>query len=159
MESRPTSDRVRESVFSMLYSLGDVVRGALVLDLFAGSGAMGLEALSRGAEEATFVDQHERALETVRTNLEQLGLGPARVVRGDAAQLVSHWNRAGDRWDVAFLDPPYDYEAWAEVLVDLPADMAVLESHRVIDPPFGWEVERARRYGRTHVVIAQRIAL
>lgn len=143
----------------MLYSLGDVVRGARALDLFAGSGAMGLEALSRGAEEATFVDDQAPALETLRANLEQLGLGPARVVRGDAARLVAEWNRVGDRWDVAFLDPPYDYEGWPELLLDLPADIAVLESNRAIDPPFGWEVQRTRRYGRTHVVIAQRIVL
>ena len=63
------------------------------------------------------------------------------------------------RWDLALLDPPYDYDGWPELLLDLPAQMAVLESSRAIDPPFGWEVVRAKRYGRTHVVIAQRIVV
>lgn len=157
--TRPTSDRVRESVFGMLYSLGDVVREATVVDLFAGSGAMGLEALSRGAGEAVFVDNDEHALRVVRANLESLSLGPAAVVGGDASCLVSEWVRAGERYDLALLDPPYDYDGWPELLLDLPAQTAVLESDRAIDPPFGWEVVRSKRYGRTHVVIAQRIAV
>jgi 16S rRNA (guanine966-N2)-methyltransferase len=63
------------------------------------------------------------------------------------------------RWDLALLDPPYDYDGWPELLLGLPAQTAVLEGPQAVDPPFGWEVVRAKRYGRTHVVVAQRITL
>jgi len=94
--ARPTADRVKEALFSIL---GDRVPGARVLDLFAGSGALGIEALSRGAAEATFVDDDERAIRTIRTNL-----AGAVAIRRDA---VSFLRSASDQYDLVFLDPPY----------------------------------------------------
>jgi 16S rRNA (guanine966-N2)-methyltransferase len=149
--TRPTADRVREATFNALGSLG-VVDGATVLDLFAGSGALGIEALSRGAHHATFVDDDQRAIAAVRTNLAATGLaGRAAVVRADARR----WSAPGPV-DLALLDPPYAFTdaEWADVLGRLDAGVAVLESDRELDVPTGWSVLRAKRYGSTvvHVV-------
>jgi 16S rRNA (guanine966-N2)-methyltransferase len=95
---RPTADRVREALFSML---GDV-EGARVLDLYCGTGALGLEAVSRGATHATFVDTHTAL---VRRNVSELGVGDrCEMIRSDAR---AYLRRAGDRFDLAFCDPPY----------------------------------------------------
>jgi 16S rRNA (guanine966-N2)-methyltransferase len=156
--TRPTPDRVREATFNALGSLG-VVQDADVLDLFAGSGAMGIEALSRGAARATFVDHDLAARRAIEANLQACGLGgAAEVVATSAERFVAGVGRSR-RWDLALIDPPYDYDGWPELLLDLPAAVAVLEGPRPVEPPFGWEVVRAKRYGRTHVVIAQRIAV
>jgi len=155
--ARPTPDRVREATFNALGSL-DAIAEAAVLDLFAGSGAMGIEALSRGAARATFVDADLNARRAIEANLATCGLSAAAEVVASPAErfLAGAQHR---RWDLALLDPPYDYDGWPELLLDLPAQLAVLESSREIDPPFGWEVVRAKRYGRTHVVIAQRLVV
>jgi 16S rRNA (guanine966-N2)-methyltransferase len=154
--TRPTPDRVREATFNALGSLGAVL-DASVLDLFAGSGAMGIEALSRGAADATFVDDDRAARAALESNLASTGLAArATVVAGPVERFL---RGVGDRrWDLALIDPPYtyDHDAWIELLDQLPADLAVLESDRPVDPPFGWEVVRSKRYGHTHVVIAQR---
>jgi len=101
--TRPTADRVREALFSVL---GPRVAGAEVLDLFAGSGALGLEALSRGAAAATFVDRDPTAIRVVRANLAALGLR-AEVRRADARAFLRTAAAAAREYDVAFLDPPY----------------------------------------------------
>lgn len=157
--TRPTPDRVREATFNALGSLGAVV-GAEVLDLFAGSGAMGIEALSRGAAHATFVDQDRRAVRAIEANLAACGLAErGTLVTAPVARFLGG---VGDRrWDLAVLDPPYSHGAddWLDLLDVLPADLAVLESDRPVEPPFGWEVLRSKRYGGTHVVIAERRAV
>lgn len=104
--TRPTADRVREAVFSMLGPLDEDLR---VLDLFAGSGAMGLEALSRGAAFALFCDEDRRAAAAIQQNLDALGAGSelARVVRGDARSVLREARRSADTYDLVFLDPPY----------------------------------------------------
>lgn len=146
-DTRPTSDRVREAVFDMLASR-DAVAGARVADLFAGSGAMGIEALSRGAREAVLVERDPAAASVIEANLAALGLGPARVVRRE----VAAWLRAGvEPFDLAFCDPPYRYEAWEELLGLLPAALVVVESDRPVGPVAGREVIRSRRYGGTVV--------
>jgi 16S rRNA (guanine966-N2)-methyltransferase len=156
--TRPTPDRVREATFNALGSLG-AVQDAAVLDLFAGSGAMGIEALSRGAARVTFVDQDLAARRAIEANLAACGLaGAAEIVAAPVERYLAGAAQQR-RWDVAILDPPYDYDGWPEVLLELPADLAVLESASPIDPPFGWEVVRSKRYGRTYVVIAQRITV
>jgi 16S rRNA (guanine966-N2)-methyltransferase len=156
-DTRPTPERVREATFNALGSLGAVV-DATVLDLFAGSGAMGIEALSRGAAQVTFVDRDIRARRAIEANLAACGLeDAAEIVATPVERFVAEVS--GRRWDVALLDPPYDYDGWPELLLDLPADLAVLESSREVDPPFGWEVRRSKRYGRTHVVIAERVPI
>ena len=151
--TRPTSDRAREATFNSLGSLG-LVEGATVLDLFAGSGAMGIEALSRDAAHATFVDNDERARTAIRTNLETTKLGDrATVVAADAFTFL----RAADRtFDLAVLDPPYAFNRWSDALAALPAGVAVLESDRPIDPGAGWAVVRSRRYGTTVVTVCRR---
>jgi 16S rRNA (guanine966-N2)-methyltransferase len=151
--TRPTSDRAREATFNALGSLG-VIEDATVLDLFAGSGAMGIEALSRDAAHATFVDNDDRARQAVRANLESTRLAErGTVVAADAFTFLDTVDR---RFDVAVLDPPYSFDRWNEVLAVLPAEVAVLESDRPIDPGAGWTVVRSRRYGTTVVTICRR---
>jgi 16S rRNA (guanine966-N2)-methyltransferase len=101
--TRPTADRVRESVFDLLGPVTD----ANVLDLYAGSGALGIEALSRGGAAATFVDSDARAIAAVRANLERLGLEQARAVKAGVPAFLRSVARAGGRWDLVFCDPPY----------------------------------------------------
>ncbi len=99
---RPTADRVREALFSML---GDVVIDARVLDLFAGSGSLGIEALSRGAKRATFVEQSRESCQVIRGNLEKASLdGAARVISQDVARYL---RGTSDQFDLIFADPPY----------------------------------------------------
>jgi 16S rRNA (guanine966-N2)-methyltransferase len=100
--TRPTSDRVREALFSVL---GDV-EGLAVLDLFAGSGALGIEALSRGAGRATFVERAPAAVRALQANLDALGID-ADVRRMDARSFVRNASAAGGPYDLVFLDPPY----------------------------------------------------
>jgi len=149
-EVRPTGDRVREAVFNALGSM-DALHDALVLDLFAGSGALGIEALSRGAAHVTFVDSSRASLDAVRTNLATCGVEDrATVVRGEALA----WLRSqGGEFDLALLDPPYSYDEWPALLGALRASVLVIESDRDIDPGDGREVVRHRRYGSTVVSI------
>jgi 16S rRNA (guanine966-N2)-methyltransferase len=148
---RPTTDRVRESVFSMLESLGGL-EGARVLDLFAGTGAMGIEALSRGAEAATFVEREPAALAAVRANLASTALTGGEVVRGDALEFVGRAGAGGGGFDVVFCDPPYAFTAW-EGLLDalgrLAIGLVVAESAQSLPTVSGWDVVRHRRYGTT----------
>jgi len=155
--TRPTPDRVREATFNALGSLG-AVADAAVVDLFAGSGAMGIEALSRGAARVTFVDSDIRARRAIEANLAACGLlDAAEVVASPVERFVAGAQQR--HWDLALLDPPYDYDGWPELLGDLPAQIVVLESNRAVEPPFGWEVLRDKRYGRTHIVIAGRVSI
>ena len=151
---RPTSDRVREAVFNALGSLG-VVEGARVVDLFAGSGALGIEALSRGAAHATFVDADPAAVATVRVNLDELGFGGrATVRRADATALA-----AAVSADVALCDPPYEFDAWADLLdglADAGIGVVVVESDRPVEPGERWVTSKQTRYGGTVVTIARR---
>ncbi len=149
---RPTADRVREAIFDVLGSMGGV-EGASVLDLFCGSGALGVEALSRGASSVTFVDHDPAALAAVRRNLDATGLASpaASLVR---AELPGWLGRAG-RVDLALCDPPYAFDDWSTLLSRLAADVAVLESAAEIELPAGWAVSRTRRYGGTLVTVAR----
>ena len=150
-EVRPTSDRVREAIFDMLGSLGGV-EGATVVDLFAGTGALGLEALSRGATAATFVDDDHVALESVKVNLVTTGLyARATVVQAD----VLTWLNQAPSFDLAFADPPYAFGEWPALLALLHADLAVLESDREVDVADGWKVLKSKHYGGTVVTMAE----
>lgn len=153
--TRPTSHRVREAIFNALTSL-DAVMGATTLDLFAGSGALGIEALSRGAAAVTFVDSDPRALEVVRANLATTDLAArANVVRSDAARFLAS---GPGSFDLALLDPPYALadDGWATLLGDLDAEVAVLESDRSIALDEGWELLRTKRHGGTVVSFIRR---
>lgn len=149
--TRPTGDKVREAIFDILASQMDL-DGTHVLDLFAGSGAMGIEALSRGADQAVFVDSDNRALDAVRANLDALGLAErAVVVRAE----VTGWLARGQRADLAFCDPPYDFDGWETVLDRLDTTVAVLETSQPVEIPPRWETTRQKRYGGTLVTVVR----
>ncbi|HET7488960.1 MAG TPA: RsmD family RNA methyltransferase [Acidimicrobiales bacterium] len=148
---RPTGDRVREAVFDMLASL-DVVQYRRIADLFAGTGAMGIEALSQGAAAAFFVEREPAALDVIRTNLVVTGLySRATVVPGD----VLDWLATAPPVDVALIDPPYAFEEWPAVLERVQAGTLVLESDHELDLGPRWEALKSRRYGGTVVTLAQ----
>jgi len=148
--TRPTSERVREAVFDILGSLGGV-EGYEVADLFAGSGAMGLEALSRGAVHATFVENDRAASSVIEQNLAATGLGPARVVRSDVVAFLRGRPTVAAPYDVAFCDPPYRFSGWVELLELVPARVLVTESDTGVAAVSGRPLIRSRRYGGTVV--------
>ena len=149
--TRPTTDKVREAVFNSLRSM-EVVEGARVLDLFAGTGAMGIEALSRGAAHCVFVESDRAALAVLRTNLQQLGVADkSTVISGDAVMQASQQQGI----DLLIADPPYGYMDWARLLVGVTAGLVVLESDREVGDIEGWSTVRAKKYGRTHVAFLQ----
>jgi 16S rRNA (guanine966-N2)-methyltransferase len=161
--TRPTSDRVREALFSMLGS----VEGAQVLDLFAGTGALGIEALSRGAARAVFVERDAGALGVLRANLETLELHEPEVEtrRGDALAALRTARERHETYDLVFVDPPYgDAQAWGSKLSAAlpallgPAGRVVVESDRRMPLALAGEhgslqVELERRYGDTAITI------
>jgi 16S rRNA (guanine(966)-N(2))-methyltransferase RsmD len=159
--TRPTADRVREALFSMLGPLD----GLRVLDLFAGTGALGIEALSRGAASAVFVEHDRLALTALRGNLAALGLHPAadasaEVRSQDAFAALAGAAAGGERFDLVFLDPPYAQAlAWgpklARALPDVlvPEGVVVVESDRRAPLFVGLPVRRQRRYGDTSITI------
>jgi 16S rRNA (guanine966-N2)-methyltransferase len=149
--TRPTSDRVREAIFDVLGSLVDL-DGLSVADLFAGSGAMGIEALSRGAASTVFVEDTPVAVGVVRSNLAMLGIEDrARVVRDEVLRFLDRPHH----FDLALCDPPYEFASWDRLLARLHATLAVLESRRPVEVPVGWEVVRNKRYGGTLVTVVR----
>ena len=157
---RPTSDRTRESIFNILaHAYGDPVAGARVLDLFAGTGALGLEALSRGAAFALFVDEGAEARAVIRENVQTLGTaGVSRIFRRDATKLGDvHPN---DPFSLAFLDPPYGKGLAEKALGSardggwLAADALVVveETKGAFQTPEGFEEIERRDYDDTEIV-------
>ena len=152
--TRPTPNRVREAVFNSLYSLG-AIEGARVLDLYAGTGALGIEALSRGAAEALFVEHAPAVATVLRNNLETTGLADrAAVLVIDADIALAGLTREGRRFDVAFVDPPYAFDAWPELLSRVPAEFVVVESDRAVEVGPGFVIHHRRRHGGTVVTFA-----
>lgn len=156
---RPTTDRVRESLFNMLAGgrFGDPFEEAHVLDLFAGTGALGLEALSRGAASAVFVDDGRKALSLIRENIKMLRCETARVIARDATRLPPC---DGDRATLVFLDPPYGKGLGAQALAAAVAGawladgaLIVWEENTPQLAPEGFTRLEARRYGDTHVTV------
>jgi len=154
LETRPMMDRVKEAIFS---SLGDRVRGAVVLDLYAGSGSLGLEALSRGAASATFVEWSRSVRAALAANVALVGLGGDIV----PARVEEYLERPGPSVDLAFVDPPYalplpSVEHVLGLLARRLADGAVVVLHRrtstgEVAPPAGLEIADRRRYGDAEV--------
>lgn len=159
---RPTSDRVREALFS---SLGSAVDGARVLDLFAGSGALGLEALSRGAASAVFVDSARRAREALARNLSATGFEPlARVIAGDALGALERLAREGARFELVFVDPPYAADLGPRALERLGSlgllapGARVVAEHRTGGGPqaiAGLRIIAVKRYGGTSLTLME----
>jgi len=160
---RPTTDRVREAIFS---SLGDRVPGSRVLDLFAGTGSFGIEALSRGADSATFVERERKSVEAIRGNLSRAGL-VADVIEADVFDFIRRTTVRA--YDLIFADPPYakakgtqdlglallSDPAFANILA--PAGMLCLEKYRrpALSEVEGWKVIRSRAYGESEVVFLE----
>jgi 16S rRNA (guanine966-N2)-methyltransferase len=161
-------------------------QGATVVDLFAGSGALGIEALSRGAARAVLVDRDRRAIAAIRHNLAMLGVtsadraqgqgegepavvvtagvatGCAEVVHAEVVHAeVEGWlaGAGRGRWfDVAFCDPPYAFDRWSALLDAVPASLAVAETDRPLQVPARWVCLKRKRYGGTLVTVAARLA-
>ena len=153
--TRPVTDRVREAVFSIL---GTWIQEASVLDLYAGSGSFGLEALSRGAASATFVENGHRALDALRANIQTVALGGTVVT----SAVRDFLERSSGKFDLVFIDPPWDLPS-AELGLDLVAldpllvpEAEVVLSRRHTDEappsPPNWRVATDRRYGDTRIV-------
>ena len=148
---RPTTDRVKESIFDILGSLGGVV-DLEVVDLFCGSGALGIEALSRGAKSVIFVDSDPAALAAAKENLKAVGL-ESKAATFVRASLPGWSSRSVD---LILADPPYAMEGIDDVIGSLDAAMIVLESRDAPEVPEGWSHLRERRYGTTLVTVLTR---
>jgi 16S rRNA (guanine966-N2)-methyltransferase len=159
-EVRPTMESVREAIFS---SLGGTCEGMKVLDLFAGSGALGMEAWSRGADSVTFVEQHPRVWKNLEGNIQTLrcaGLGETKCIKADAVKWL---NRAVGVFDLILADPPYDLpNALSDTLEGIalhsvltPDGILVYElrSKGPVEIPNTWQVLRDKKYGKTRVLV------
>ena len=151
-------DRARQATFNALESIG-AVDGACVVDAYAGSGAMGIEAMSRGAASCTFIERDRGALGVLERNIGALGLADrSRILQGDPLVLLTGCTGA----TLVLADPPYQFAEWARLLGVIPAGFVVAESDRSLsaeEPPIvGWETVRERRYGRATVAFLRRLA-
>ena len=158
--TRPTADQVR---IALMDTLAPRLAGARVLDLFAGAGGVGLEALSRGAAEVVFVERDARAVAALRENIQTLGVGQAaRVKRGDVLRELAALYRAGERFDIVFLDPPYDTDLVETTLQTLGGGGLLLAEGWVIAQHFTKRAPaerigalfafRTRRFGETTLI-------
>ena len=160
-DTRPTSDRAREGLFSMLQSRVGSFEGLQVADLFAGTGALGLEALSRGAGHCTFVESDRSAVAALQRNIAALGAGPRADLR---AQAVEYAPPPAAPCDIVFLDPPYRAGLAASALHRVsdpawiaPGGLLSLETERERSPPpDGFQVEAERRFGKAHILLLRR---
>jgi 16S rRNA (guanine966-N2)-methyltransferase len=155
-DTRPTSDRVRENVFNLIGPL----EGARVLDLFAGSGALGIEALSRGATSAVFVEHDADAMRTIGRNLDRLRLTGARIVHGDVLRTIAQEATAGAKYDLVLVDPPYGMltEIQPRLARHLPPLLAadgvlVVETDARTEPELPLPIRTSRKYGQTRVTL------
>ena len=157
-QTRPTADRTRETLFSMLASRLGSFEGLRVADLYAGSGALGLEALSRGAVHATFVENDRAALKAIDANVMALGAAARTSMRAMSAAALP----AGQAYDVVFADPPYEAgsgSAVAEAVAQsgwlAPGGLMAIEIQRgdAVAPPRGWEIVAERDVGRARLTL------
>jgi 16S rRNA (guanine966-N2)-methyltransferase len=150
-DTRPTGDRVREAAFNLIGPVDDMA----VLDLFAGSGAMGLEALSRGAAAAVFVESDREGCRTIERNLAKLGLTSATVLCRDVLQVLATERR---KYDLVLLDPPYEMTDYAPIARYLPAVLAldgllVVETSSRLEPELPLAKRTSRRYGSARLTL------
>lgn len=157
--TRPTGDRVREAAFALIGPVED----ATVLDLFAGSGALGLEALSRGALRCVFVERDRAACRVIQANLEKLRLDGAAVVDRDVLAALREERARGHRYDLVLADPPYD--EWgrhetqlAELLPEVLEEdgVAVIETSAKVEPALPLDLVTSRRYGSARITVFSR---
>ena len=157
---RPTKDRIREAIFSALGPLD----GLKSLDLYSGSGAMGIESLSRGCSFATFVDCNKVALDTTKKNLSSLGITNARVIAKKDIDAIKDFIANKETFDILFLDPPYEEGEYEEILNIFISNnllnthaMIIMEANRAIDIPENWYIKRKDyQYGEVKVIILWR---
>ena len=154
--TRPTGDRVREAAFRLI----GPVDGAKVLDLFAGSGAMGLEALSRGATRAAFVEADRDACRVIERNLAKLDLSGAEIVCMDARRALAADAAAARRYDLILVDPPYeDYPELQKTLANYlprllePAGVVVVETESRLEPELPFALRTSRSYGSARLTV------
>jgi 16S rRNA (guanine966-N2)-methyltransferase len=160
MRVRPTSDRVREALFNVLQPY---VTDATVLDLFAGTGAVGIEALSRGATKAVFVDSHPRSTAVIQKNLSHCGFAAlGNIITKDVLVFLRHWaNQIAQPFTLIFMDPPYAWDKTVELLQLIGPEILVPEGLVVVEHAFGTDLPSEvnqlvrtsdRRYGDTELV-------
>lgn len=154
--ARPTADRVREAIFNIVRE----IEGAIVLDIYAGTGALGLEALSRGAGRVVLVERDARMAALTRRNVEKVGLEGASVVLDAAETHLRREAARGNRYDLVLIDPPYDEAARAMKILSrlLPPVLAsgarvVVETDRSLEPELPLELQTSRTYGATRVSV------
>jgi 16S rRNA (guanine966-N2)-methyltransferase len=159
-DTRPTGDRVREAAFNLI---GPMVDGATVLDLFAGSGAMGLEALSRGAASAVFIESDRAAARTIERNLDKLKLTGATIVTRDSMQALAAEAAAGRRYDLVLVDPPYRMFSSLQTGLGtyVPSVLAhdgvlVVETSAREEPDLPLPKRTSRRYGSARLTVFER---
>lgn len=156
---RPTSDRTRESVFNII---GPVIEGQRVLDLFAGFGAMGIEALSRGAQRASFVEKSRRVAEVIKSNLEELGFSEVEIYEMDVFRFLKQFKMRQEKFDLVLADPPYTMykEKWITDLWGGVSDLLACDGLFVLEHPTQWigpqrtvnlTKKSSRKYGQTSV--------
>jgi 16S rRNA (guanine966-N2)-methyltransferase len=160
LDTRPTSDRVRENVFNIVGPVHD----ATVLDLYAGSGAMGLEALSRGASRAVFVERDRDAVRTIERNLDKLRL-QGTIVRQDAVAALAAEAGAGRKYDLVLVDPPYDMydDVQPQLARYLPAVLSdegivVVETDARVEPELPLAQRTSRKYGQARITVYEAAA-
>ena len=166
--TRPTSDRVKESLFAKLENL-DALEGAKVLDLYAGSGALGLEAASRGAAEVIFVDKDKAAIEVVRENIRIVSkaIGTSCLISAQNKEVSKVVKALASSYDLAFIDPPYEISN-EEVTINLESLAANLNDHGLVaverssrtsefEIPDGYDLEEKKAYGDTVIYLLRKV--
>ena len=153
---RPTPDRVRETLFNWL---GQTLYGKTCLDLFAGSGVLGFEALSRGATSVVMVEKNRHVFQVLQKNAALLGVSNLELNLADGVQFLAV---EGRRFDIIFLDPPFRQEYLPKLMPLLPAHLlpdglVYVESEASFEPDEGWEVWRSGRAGQVHFHLLKRI--
>lgn len=147
---RPSKDRVREAIFNSLTSF-ELIEDRHFIDLFAGSGALGLEALSRGARKVTFVDNQKACIDVIQTNVAALGLEKnTEIILSDYVHQLGQIQAD----NVVLLDPPYKFENWEGLLNSIEAEVVVIESDRNVSIMEHWNIIKTKRYGTSMVTIA-----
>ena len=161
LDTRPTLDRVKEAVFSMLLPY---IMDSTVLDLFAGSGALGIEAVSRGAKKAVFVDNNPKSIECVKKNLTNAKFNDCAVIHTSDA--IDYINTTNEKFDLIFLDPPYHGGMYEKVLMLIEKNGILADSgliiaewdceHRFTDDLFSYEIVKEKKYGKVCVTVLKR---